>query len=55
MPYTDWINTMNTHIIDKENLSIIEFGLGEGTDYLLKNFKSVFSYELMDTDKWYKE
>jgi hypothetical protein len=55
MPYTDWINTMNTHIIDKENLSIIEFGLGQGTEFLLKSFKSVFSYELMNTDKWYKE
>ena len=38
MPYTDWTNIFDTDIPNKKELSIIEFGLGEGTEYLLKNF-----------------
>lgn len=53
MPYTDWIELMETSIPNKKELSIIEFGLGDGTEYLLKNFKDVYSYELMDTSNWY--
>lgn len=55
MPYTDWIGIMDTQIQNKKDLSLIEFGLGGGTEYLLNNFKSVFSYELMDTNIWYEE
>lgn len=53
MPYTDWIEAMDNFIPDKKNLSLIEFGLGDGTEYLLNNFKNVYSYELMNTDYWY--
>jgi hypothetical protein len=53
MPYTDWIELMETAIPNKKELSIIEFGLGEGTEYLIKNFKDVYSYELMNTRNWY--
>jgi len=55
MPYTDWIDLMESEIPNKKDLSMIEFGLGDGTDYLLKNFKNVFSYELMYTKTWYLE
>jgi hypothetical protein len=55
MPYTDWIDLMETEIPNKQDLSMIEFGLGDGTEYLLKNFKNVFSYELMNTKTWYLE
>lgn len=55
MPYTDWIELMDSSIENKKELSIIEFGLGDGTEYLLKNFKDVYSYELMDTGAWYDE
>ena len=53
MSYTDWINIMEEYIPNKKELSIIEFGLGDGTEYLLENFKNVYSYELMDTAHWY--
>jgi hypothetical protein len=55
MPYTDWIELMDSSIENKKELSIIEFGLGDGTEYLLNNFKDVYSYELMDTSFWYEE
>lgn len=48
MAYTDWIDIVETTIPEKDKLSILEFGLGEGTDYLVNNFKSVYSYELID-------
>jgi len=44
---------MDDFIPNKKELSILEFGLGDGTEYLLKNFKSVYSYELMNTSSWY--
>lgn len=53
MPYTDWTNIFDTDIPNKKELSIIEFGLGEGTEYLLKNFKHIYSYELINTREWY--
>ena len=53
MAYTDWIPTMDS-IKSKKDLSIIEFGLGDGTEYLLNNFKLVYSFELADNDYWYK-
>ena len=55
MPYTDWIGLMDKEIPSKKELSIIEFGLGDGTEYLLNNFKTVYSYELMNTSSWYLE
>ena len=48
MPYTDWIDIVDSTLKNKNELSIIEFGLGEGTKYLLDNFKYVYSYELND-------
>ena len=36
MAYTDWINIMDDFIPNKKELSILEFGLGDGTEYLLK-------------------
>ena len=53
MPYTDWIELIEKEIPNKKDLSILEFGLGDGTEYLLKNFKNVYSYELMNTSNWY--
>lgn len=53
MPYTDWTSIFDTDIPNKKDLSIIEFGLGEGTEYLLDNFKFVYSHELIATRKWY--
>jgi hypothetical protein len=53
MPYTDWTSIFDTDIPNKKDLSIIEFGLGEGTEYLLKNFKFVYSHELIGTRQWY--
>ena len=48
MPYQDWIDIVETTIEEKNKLSILEFGLGEGTKYLLESFKYVYSYELND-------
>lgn len=53
MPYTDWTNIFTEALPNKKDLSIIEFGLGEGTEYLLENFKFVYSYELINTREWY--
>jgi hypothetical protein len=55
MPYTDWINLVEKTIPNKKNLNIIEFGLGEGTKYLLDNFKTLYSYELMNKPDWYNQ
>jgi hypothetical protein len=54
MAYTDWIPTMDS-IKNKKNLSIIEFGLGDGTEFLINNFKNVHSFELADTKTWFDE
>lgn len=48
MAYTDWIDIVDTTILEKNKTSILEFGLGDGTEYLVKNFKNVYSYELID-------
>jgi hypothetical protein len=48
MPYTDWIGITDPTLQNKSTLSILEFGLGEGTKYLLDNFMYVYSYELND-------
>ena len=53
MPYTDWTSIFDSDIPNKKDLSIIEFGLGEGTEYLLDNFKFVYSHELVETRDWY--
>lgn len=53
MPYTDWISIFETDVPNKKELSIIEFGLGEGTKYLLDNFKFVYSHELINNSHWY--
>lgn len=53
MPYTDWIEFVEETIVNKKTLNILEFGLGEGTNYLIKNFNKVFSYELMDDRSWF--
>lgn len=53
MAYTDWIDIMEEFIPNKKELTLIEFGLGDGTEYLLNNFKKVYSYELMSDSYWY--
>ncbi len=53
MSYTDWIGIVESSISNKQNLSILEFGLGEGTKYLLDNFRFVYSHELIDNPNWY--
>lgn len=53
MAYTDWIELVESTIPNKTKLSVLEFGLGDGTKYLLDNFKFVYSHELMNTPKWY--
>jgi len=53
-PYTDWCS----HLYNISNLnekSIIELGLGLGTKVLLEHFKEVFSFEVVNTDEWYKK
>ena len=53
MSYTDWIELVEKTIPYKKRLSILEFGLGKGTQYLLDNFKHVYSYELAARSRWY--
>lgn len=48
MAYTDWTEIVETTILEKDKLSILEFGLGDGTKYLVDNFKKVYSYEIID-------
>ena len=60
MAYTDWIGIVEDTLDDKKDLSILEFGLGAGTEYLVNTFKRVYSYELIDqTDptliEWYND
>jgi hypothetical protein len=43
-PYTDWQEAFD-HIPNKDKMTIIELGCGEGTQYLLDNFKKVISIE----------
>jgi hypothetical protein len=56
--YVDWIGALDLYIPNKHKLSILEFGLGDGTEYLLNKFKYVYSYELIDSNipslvNWY--
>jgi hypothetical protein len=44
-PFIDWQIAFNT-IPDKDQMTVIELGWGEGTKYLLDNFKQVISIEL---------
>gem|GEM_PF-6240491 len=44
-PFIDWQNLFDT-IPDKHQMTVIELGWGEGTKYLLKEFKKVISIEL---------
>lgn len=53
MSYTDWIGLTELVIPKKNELSILEFGLGDGTKYLLDNFKFVYSHELVKSPRWY--
>ena len=53
MSYTDWIELVELSIPNKNRLSILEFGLGEGTKYLLDNFEFVYSHELAAKPKYY--
>jgi hypothetical protein len=53
-PYTDWIPSFDI-VLNKQKLAILELGFGEGTKYLLDNFKSVISidfsrYEYLSTE-----
>jgi hypothetical protein len=43
-PYTDWQEAFDI-IPNKDKMTIIELGCGEGTQYLLDNFKEVISIE----------
>jgi 16S rRNA A1518/A1519 N6-dimethyltransferase RsmA/KsgA/DIM1 with predicted DNA glycosylase/AP lyase activity len=43
-PYTDWQEAFD-QIPNKDQMTIIELGCGEGTQYLLDNFKKVISIE----------
>lgn len=51
----DWQEIVEATIPAKKELSILEFGLGDGTEYLLDNFKFVFSHELIRSDYWYQK
>lgn len=60
MPYTDWIDIVDVIISDKFEKNILEFGLGDGTQYLVDNFKFVYSHELIDQNdptliEWYNQ
>lgn len=54
MAYTDWTNHLH-NIPNKEELNILEFGLGMGTATLAKEFKSVYSLEITDNDEWFNK
>lgn len=54
--YLDWQPIVDS-IEDSKNLTILEFGCGEGTTYLLDKFKYVYSYETNSRDidgNWFK-
>lgn len=48
MPYTDWATIVDTTIVNKKEIKMLEFGLGDGTQYLVDNFEFVYSHELID-------
>ena len=54
--YLDWQPIVNS-IENSKDLTILEFGCGAGTSYLLDNFKYVYSYETNSRDSngtWFK-
>lgn len=53
MPYLDWTGLVTKTIPQSKDLSILEFGLGEGTQFLIQNFRLVYSHELISDRKWY--
>jgi len=50
--YTDWIPALDG-IKDIQNKTILELGLGAGTQTLISRFKRVISFEVARTDEWY--
>jgi hypothetical protein len=52
MSYTDWIPNFE-RLQGKEDKTILELGCGEGTKYLVNNFKKVYSFEVVRDDYWY--
>jgi hypothetical protein len=60
MAYTDWIDIVEKTIQNKDRINFLEFGLGEGTEYLVDKFKFVYSHELIDEKdptliEWYNK
>lgn len=54
MAYTDWTNHLH-NMSDKQELNILEFGLGVGTLSLVNEFKSVYSFEINNNDEWFNK
>ena len=54
MPREDWTQWVDRNIPDMKNKTVLEFGLGDSTEYLLQNFRSVYSHELAKEDYWYR-
>lgn len=50
--YTDWSPALDA-IKDIETKTILELGLGAGTQNLINRFKQVISFEVARTDEWY--
>ena len=58
--YTDWIPHVKNTIPNMGDLNILEFGIGKGTLWLCDNFKSTYSFELIDRletelPKWFED
>ena len=53
-PYIDWQEAFD-YIQDKDKMTIIELGCGEGTQYLLDNFRKVISIEYSRYDYEFKK
>ena len=52
--YTDWSPALDA-IKNIETKTILELGLGQGTQTLPNRFKKVISFEVARTDEWYNK
>ena len=50
--FVDWTPILEC-IPDKHSKTILELGIGDGTQHLLESFDSVYSFEIAESKDWY--
>ena len=51
--FLTWQDCMKSYISNMEELTVLETGIGKGSEFLVNNFKRVYSFESNWDDEWY--